>query len=231
DALGSGNLLTFDIDAIRWMERQGYDLSYISDVDLHQDPAQLLQHRAYLSLGHDEYWTKEMRDGVEYARDHGVGLAFLGANDAYWQMRFEPDSVGTPNRTVVCYKVMTSNYDLSHDPFYGRDNSRVTAQWRDPILARPENALVGIMYSALTHRQLGFPWQLGSGAKTPLLDGTGLLPNRLYGCGIVGYEWDHIFANGATPKGLQVLGTSYTKDNDNNPDFSNRSEERRVGKE
>ncbi len=220
-ARGSGQVLQFEINAIRWMERQGYDLSYISDIDLHVYPAQLLQHRAYLSLGHDEYWTKEMRDGVEFARDHGVSLAFLGANAAYWQMRFEPDNVGTPNRTVVSYKVLTSNHDLSLDPFYGRDNSRVTTLWRDPVLARPENALVGIMYSNLTHQQLGFPWQLDSGAKTSLLDGTGLQPHRLYGCGVVGYEWDHIFANGATPEGLHVLGRSNTKDNENKPDFSN----------
>jgi SAM-dependent methyltransferase len=50
--------------------------------------------------GHDEYWTKEMRDGIERARDRGMGLAFLGAGDGYWQMRFEPDSAGVPNRTV-----------------------------------------------------------------------------------------------------------------------------------
>ena len=107
--LGSGYVLNFEIDAIRWLESQGYDLSYISSVDLHEDPAQLLQHRAYLSLSHDEYWSKEMRDGVEYARDHGVGLAFLGANTSYWQIRFEPDSAGIPDRTIVCYKVQTVN--------------------------------------------------------------------------------------------------------------------------
>jgi hypothetical protein len=43
------------IDAIRWLEQRGYDVSYLSDVDVHEDPAQLLHQRAYLSLGHDEY--------------------------------------------------------------------------------------------------------------------------------------------------------------------------------
>src|SRR5712692_1031385 len=92
---GSGHVLAFEADAIHWLEREGYDVSYISSADLHENPRQLLYHQAYISLGHDEYWTKEMRDGVEYARDHGVGLAFLGANASYWQMRFEPDSAGT----------------------------------------------------------------------------------------------------------------------------------------
>src|SRR6266700_5281832 len=218
---GSSYLLPIEADAIYWLERQGYDLSYISSVDLHEDPAQLLQHRAYLSLGHDEYWTKEMRDGVEHARDHGVGLAFLGANAAYWQMRFESDSLGTPNRTVVCYKVTTSNQDLSLDPLYGQDNTRLTTRWRDPILARPENALIGVMYSDLTHQQQGFPWRLSPQAKSALLDGTGLQAGQQYGCGLVGYEWDRVFANGATPAGLQVLGASPTVDDTNKPDTSN----------
>ena len=218
---GSSYGLVFEADAIRWLERQGYDLSYISSVDLHEDAAQLLQHRAYISLGHDEYWTKAMRDGVEHARNMGVGLAFLGADDASWQMRFEPDSAGALDRTIVCYKVETGAHDLVRDPLYGQDNSRVTTLWRDPVLNRPENALIGIMFSGLTQRQRGFPWQLSSQVKSPLLDDTGLQAGQTYGCGLVGYEWDRVFANGASPPGLQVLGTSSTVNNSNRADVSN----------
>ena len=217
---GSGYVLNFEADAIHWLERQSYDLSYMSSVDLHEDPIQLLQHSAYLSLGHDEYWTKEMRDGVEYARNRGVGLAFLGANDAYWQIRFEPDREGTPNRTIICYKVQTIHKDLASDPLYGKDNSRVTSRWRDPVLARPENALIGIMYSDLTHKQFGFPWQVNLLQNSPLLNGTGLQKGQLYGCGLVGYEWDRVFNNGDTPAGLHVISISHVVDNWNNPDIS-----------
>jgi len=219
ETFGSGDVLRFEADAIHWFERQGYDLSYISSVDLHADPAQLLQHRAYLSIGHDEYWTKEMRDGVEYARDHGVGLAFMEADTAYWQIRFEPDSMGIPNRTIVCYKVETG-HDLVRDPLYGKDNTRVTALWRDPVLNRPENALIGIMFSNL-NQQSDFPWRVSSQTKSPLLDGTGLQPGQEYGCGLVGYEWDRVFANGATPAGLHVLSDSQTRYGNNHLDVSN----------
>ncbi len=218
---GSGDILLFEANAIHWLERQGYNLSYISSVDLHENPSQLLHHQAYLSLGHDEYWTKEMRDGVERARDQGVSLVFLGANAAYWQMRFEPDSAGTADRTIVCYKVETANNDLANDPFYGKDNTRVTTKWRDPVLARPENALIGIMYSGLTHTRQGFPWEVSSPAKSLLLGGTGLQTGHQYGCDLVGYEWDRIFTNGATPAGLQVLGTSPTQKDDHTYDVSN----------
>src|SRR6266516_901476 len=216
---GSGFVLQFEAVTIRWLERQGYDLSYLSSVDLHADPAQLLQHRAYLSIGHDEYWTKEMRDGVEAARDHGVGLAFLGADAAYWQMRFEPDSVGVANRTIVCYQVTTATHDLARDPLYGKDNTRVTAQWRDPVLNRPENALIGIMFSNLT-RAHSFPWQVSAQAPSALLEGTGLQAGQAYGCGLVGYEWDRVFANGATPAGLHVLSVSPTVYGNKSPDVS-----------
>lgn len=218
---GGSQVLVFEINTIRWLERKGYDLSYISDVDLHEDPSQLLTHHAYLSIGHDEYWTKEMRDGVERARDRGVGLAFLGADAAYWQMRFEPSAAGQPDRIIVCYKVSSFDHTLAHDPLYGKDNSRLTALWRDPVIGRPENALIGIMYSSLTHQRLGYAWHMSSGAKSALLDGTGLQPNTSYGCNYVGYEWDRIFDNGSTPSGLQILATSPTVNNDQKPDMSN----------
>jgi len=221
DDEGASQVLALEADAIHWLERQGYDLSYISDVDLHENPVQLLQHKAYLSLGHDEYWTKQMRDGVEHARDNGVGLAFLGANASYWQMRFEPDSAGLPNRTIVCYKVLTGNNNLADDPLYGKDNTRVTTQWRDPLLARPENALIGIMYSSLVRGLNGFPWQVSSTASSPLLAGTDLQVGGQYGCDLVGNEWDRIFANGATPAGLQVLSISQTVDIYHNHGTSN----------
>ncbi len=210
DNNGSGQVFLFEINAIHWLESQGYDLSYISDIDLHEHPKQILAHRAYIDLGHDEYWTKEMRDGIENARDHGVGLAFLGANTSYWQVRLEPDGINEPDRTVVCYRVSSLQHTLANDPFYRRDNSRLTALWRDPILHRPEDALVGIMYSGFTHTIENFSWQLASHTNSPLLAGTNLEFGQKYGCNIVGYEWDRVFANGSSPPGLQILGSSPT---------------------
>jgi hypothetical protein len=213
DAYGASQILLFDLSAIHWLERQGYDVSYLSTVDLHADPAQLLHHKAVLVLGHSEYWSKEMRDGLEQARDKGVGLAFLGANDIYWQIRFAADNAGIPNRTVICYKVQTVLHNLANDPLYGKDNTRVTTEWRDPLLNLPENALIGIMYSEDNWDQPTnhFPaWTVSSGANSPLLNGTGLQPGQQYGCDLVGYEWDGVVGNGATPVGLQVLGTTPT---------------------
>lgn len=227
---GADQVLLFEADAIHWMERKGYDLSYMSSIDLHTHPEWLLKHKAYISLGHDEYWSKEMRDGVTAARNYGVGLAFLEADAVYWQIRFEPSTTGIANQTVVGYKVLTGNHDLARDPLYGQDNSLVTSQWRDPVVNRPENALVGIMFSDLTHKQKGYPWKVDSGAarlaltsasKADVLHGVELTPGKEYGCGLVGYEWDKVFNNGFTPPGLQVLATSPTMNDGGQADRSN----------
>jgi hypothetical protein len=219
---GASQVLPLEANAIHWLERQGYDLSYISNVDLHKNPRQVFQHRAYLSLGLDEYWTIDMRYGLQRARDFGVGLAFLGADAGYWQMRFEPDQAGMPYRTVVCYKVSTASKDLALDPEYGQDNTRVTTRWRDPLLALPENSLIGVMYSNLTKRQAYISWQVApSASRSQLLAGTGLQPGRTYGCDLVGPRWDRVFPGSGTPSGLQVLGTSHPRDDYNVRDTSN----------
>ncbi len=96
----------------------------------------------------------------------------------------------------------------------------MTAQWRDPVLDRPENALIGIMYSNNTQALRGFPWKVSpQAASSPLLAGTGLQPGQQYGCDLVGNEWDHVFDNGDTPPGLQVLAHSPTTSYLNQSDY------------
>ncbi|HEU4942527.1 MAG TPA: N,N-dimethylformamidase beta subunit family domain-containing protein, partial [Gaiellaceae bacterium] len=42
---------------VRWLERNGYDVSYFSGIDTARSGPELLEHRAFLSVGHDEYWS------------------------------------------------------------------------------------------------------------------------------------------------------------------------------
>ena len=229
DHNGASQITSFIIQAVRWMEQRGYDVSYMSDVDLHVNPASLLTHKAFISLGHDEYWTKQMRQGVETARDKGIGVAFMGANAVYWQMRFEPDRAGVPNRTIVCYKVEIAHNDYTRDPMYGVDNTVVTSYFRDPVVNDPENSLMGEMWNGLTHAQNGFPWRVDpSAANSPLLKNTGLQPGQQYGCGIVGYEWDKVWPTITAAdnqgfvsnpvKNVHIISTSYVKSSDTGQD-------------
>jgi hypothetical protein len=105
--LGAGQLLKWELPWIQTLEREGRDVAYTTDLDLDERPESLLGQRAILFGGHDEYWTWAMRDAAEEARDTGVNLAFLGANDAYWQVRLSED-----RRTMLSWK----DRALSRDP-------------------------------------------------------------------------------------------------------------------
>ena len=56
---------------LRWLERNGYDVSYTTGVDTDRRGAELLEHDVFLSVGHDEYWSAGQRANVEAARDGG----------------------------------------------------------------------------------------------------------------------------------------------------------------
>jgi len=81
---------------VRFLERNGYNLSYSTDVDSDRRGAELLEHRAFLSVGHDEYWSGGQRASVEAARAAGVHLGFFSGNESFWKTRWEDG-----NRTLV----------------------------------------------------------------------------------------------------------------------------------
>src|SRR5262249_2934890 len=93
---------------VRFLEREGYDVSYITDVDAHEDANLLLSHRALVVAGHSEYWSWQMRANAQAARDAGVSLGFFSSNTCFWQIRYRSSSVtGAPDRTIICYKSAT----------------------------------------------------------------------------------------------------------------------------
>jgi hypothetical protein len=95
DQTGSGDLLGNELPFIYLAERLGLDVTYWTDVDLHERPHLLAPHRCLVSLGHDEYWSSQMRfDGVSDHQAQGLNVAFLGANASYRQIRFEDSPLG-----------------------------------------------------------------------------------------------------------------------------------------
>ncbi len=72
---------------VRFLERNGYNLSYSTDIDSDRRGAEILEHKAFLSVGHDEYWSGNQRANVEAARAAGVHLAFFSGNEVFWKTR------------------------------------------------------------------------------------------------------------------------------------------------
>jgi hypothetical protein len=150
---GAGDFLRrWEYNAVRFLEREGYDVTYTTDVDTHQralaERGVPLPHRVFLSIGHDEYWSSPMREHVERARDLGMHLAFLGADACYWQIRFEPSAAGVPDRTIVGYKEAAGALDPLALDGRPQNDRLITGRWRDRPVSRPEQRLVGVMYAA-----------------------------------------------------------------------------------
>jgi hypothetical protein len=155
-----------ELQAVRFLEREGYDVSYATDVDVDRSPGLLMNHRLAMSVGHDEYWSGGQRTAFDRALDRSTNLAALGANAAYWQVR----------------------YEQAH-----RAIERIT-QFRSLKPGRPECRLFGVMYQYNAQRWAGGPptsYELAAAADDPWLLGTGITRSDDIP-GIVGYEWDSL---------------------------------------
>ena len=135
---------------VRFLEKNGFDVSYIAMQDLDQRGALLLNHKILMTAGHDEYWSPAERSAVETARDAGVSVGFFGGNDMFWKTYWTLSSFdsATPDRTLVTYKETHANAVI--DPV----NPNIwTGTWRDPRFSppadggRPENAVMGTMFT------------------------------------------------------------------------------------
>ena len=111
------SLFNAEYPMVRWLEQNGYDVSYASGVDTDRAGGELLEHQAFLSVGHDEYWSGTQRANVEAARAAGSHLAFFSGNESFWKTRWESsiDASNTAHRTLVAYKE-THNYPNNPDP-------------------------------------------------------------------------------------------------------------------
>ncbi len=211
---GQDWLFNAEYPMVRWLESNGYDVSYSTGVDSDRRGGLIQNHRVFLSVGHDEYWSGPQRENVEIARDSGVNLAFFSGNEIFWKTRWEPsiDGAGQAYRTLVTYKETLENGNI--DP---QSPPTWTGTWRDPRFSppadggRPENALSGTMFLVNSGTsEIRVPaedgkmrfWRntsvanLAPGTFATLADST------------LGYEWDADFDNGFRPAGLVRLSTT-----------------------
>jgi hypothetical protein len=188
---GSGDYFGWEVYFVQWAEEQGYDLTYWTDVDTEANPNRLLGVKGFLAVGHDEYWTRTMYNAAQNALNSGVSLGFFGGNDVYWQARFESSASGAADRVLVSYK--TSDVPNSVDPITASNPALTTDLWRNPQPNRPEQGLIGEMFTS----QTGSSWDatvsyVVANASNFIYTGTG------FGNGtpipkIEGYEADRVF--------------------------------------
>ena len=98
---GSGEFLLWEHPMAFWLEQQGYDVTYCSNLDLEQDPEVLSRCKVMLSVGHDEYWTRGMFERVRQARDGGMSIAFFSGNSVYHEIDVFESADGMPGRSFA----------------------------------------------------------------------------------------------------------------------------------
>jgi len=208
-----GWVFSADYPMVRWLEANGFDVSYATGVDTDRRGADLLNHKVFVSMGHDEYWSAGQRSNVETARNAGVNLAFFSGNEMFWKTRWEKslDASATPYRTLVCYKETHANAKIDPTPAW-------TGSWRDPRFSppadggRPENAVSGNLFMVNGTRNDPINVTAADGrmrfwrntSMASLAPGTtAALPT-----GVLGYEWDQDVDNGVRPNGIVHLSTT-----------------------
>jgi sugar lactone lactonase YvrE len=206
--MGAGQLFLAEFYMLSWLEKRGYDIAYVTNVDVDASPDLLATRKMFLSVGHDEYWTRLERTAVDQARDGGLSLGFFSANSAYWRVRLDPASSGAARRIVTCYKGVKD--PLGNTP-------AGTHRFRDNPFGTPEDALIGQMYE-LNSNLDAFPLIVGD-ASHWVYAGTGLATGDTLSH-LVGYEWDHVFSQKQSPP-VDVIATSPALDNKGRPGDAN----------
>ena len=209
---------SFERPFVVWAERNGYTVDIATQDDLHDDPALLDGYRCAVCVGHDEYWTREMRDHVDAFVDKGGRVARFAGN-FFWQTRLDRDA-----EQQIAYK-----YDArTLDPVRATAPGLMTSAWEDPLVGHPGALTFGI--NGLQGQYAAFG---GMARRSPRgfsvfrpehwsLAGTGLAYGDMFGdeANIFGFEVDgleyHIvdglpepLGTDGAPQSLQILAMGF----------------------
>lgn len=195
DKDGAEKFMAYEQPAIALAERLGLPLAYATDNDLHAEPGLLAGARALAVLGHDEYWSTTMRNETTKARDTGVNIALLGANQVNRHIRFAATSLGK-NRLVICYKGLD-------DPIGKRKPAEVTIDWRFARKPWPESDLTGVFYECNPAEAAYVVYR----PRHWLFAGTRVRKGQRFP-GMVGPEYDRVNPIVTTPRPIEIVAHS-----------------------
>lgn len=135
---GAQKIWDYELGLIQHLESLGVPLSYTSNAALHRGGPEFDGARALVTLGHDEYWTFQMKAKAQALRDAGTNLIFLGADAIYWRMRWNED-----------FTSVTTYREAALDPI--KDSPETTTLFRAEPHPDPEADLMGSMYDCYGH--------------------------------------------------------------------------------
>ena len=206
---GQDYFFSTEFPMIEFLEKNGYDVSYVSQADVAAPGAasMLEQHKVFVNAGHSEYWDAGERANITAARDAKVNLAFFAGNLMWWKTRWAPSQVNNEDyRTLITYKESLDSVQSDPD-----DPPTWTGAWRDPRFmashddsGQPENALTGQLWmvNCCSYAdQVPYAYSnLRIWRNTAVAN---LQPDQTYTMSneTLGYEWDEPIDNGFQPAG------------------------------
>ena len=193
---------------VTWLENEKIPVEFCVNSDLDRDPKFLDHYKVYLTVGHDEYWSRPERNACEHLLGRAGKLIVLSGNTCWWQVRFE-DSL----RTLVCYKT------ASLDPDYQIQDSIVSSVWSRAPIYDPPNSFIGVSFEAggYVNNDTILPASQGYGGYTVFNANHWIYKNTDVDDGevigkkdsIVGYETDgaSFYWIDGTPAPIQIYNT------------------------
>ena len=151
----------------RWLEAEGHEVTWRRSMTFTTRPDLLARHRCVVIVGHDEYWSRPMRDAIDRFVEAGGRVARFAGN-FFWQIRLEDES-----RTQVCYKYVA----VEEDPVIGTPQEHLaTTSWESPEVNWPGSRTFGVNGSKGIYAGLGHCAGRGAGGFTIYRPTTGPLP-------------------------------------------------------
>jgi hypothetical protein len=99
-SIGSGEFLLWEYPLCYWLEKHGFDVTYGSNADTIRADF-LTRCKAFISVGHDEYWDVRQYHAVESAINNGVNILWLCGNSVFVVSPFSSSSSGHQNRIIT----------------------------------------------------------------------------------------------------------------------------------
>ena len=217
---GAGAFFNWDFPMLRFLESKGYDITYVTSVDLESNPTLLNGHRVFMNTGHDEYYSDNMRNNLLNGISSGVDMALFSANNFYYRITWAPNASGTANRRIHCDKNALAG--------------STTFEWRLLTPQQPENQIGGVMLEGVANDRpylvtnnsswiyagTGLANYTGNGTSGVVTSGAG--QNALPG--VIGYEFDSRASTtqnlsqwaGFEPAGTTTVGHSFVPAGDGN---------------
>ena len=197
-SIGSGEFFLWEFPLAFWLEEQGYDVTYVSNIDTHADYAGLLRAKGILSVGHDEYYSIEMFNHLKRAIGEGLSVAFLSGNTCCGRIDPRPNSRGVPNRVFG---------RIDHfGPPDNQERKKFDSMDRLPHTSPNEATLIGARSTGSITG--GADWAC-SRPDHWLFEKTGMKRGDAIP-GLVGWEWHGDPAVGVI-KGLEIVSTGPTR--------------------